>query len=91
MFGIDWNDPTTLWLNLTNAGLGLFVLGSVAVLIGAVAVELLEKFRAGLRHGVAQVGLGSHAIHTPKLGLTMADGGERADNGSSRKPHESKR
>ena len=78
MFGIDWNNPTTLWLNLTNAGLGLFVLGSVAVLIGAIALELVEKFRASLRQGAMQMqaGLGSHAIHTPELGLTMADGGE---------------
>ncbi|MBK7931245.1 MAG: hypothetical protein IPJ98_28320 [Bryobacterales bacterium] len=70
---IDWNNPTTLWLNLTNAGLGLFVLGSVAVLIPAVAVELAEKFRASLRQGDADAGGGQlMPSDTPELGLTMA-------------------
>lgn len=78
MFGVDWNDPTTLWLNLTNLGLGLLVLGSLAVLAGAIVVELYARFRVSQRQGAAQLqtGLGPHAIHTPELGLTMADGGE---------------
>jgi len=35
MFGVNWSDPTTLWLNLTNLGLGLLVLGCAIPIFGA--------------------------------------------------------
>jgi hypothetical protein len=31
MFGVNWNDPQTLWLNYTNLGLGLVVVACIAV------------------------------------------------------------
>jgi len=76
MSGFDWNDPTTLWLNLTNLGLGLLILGSVGVLFGGIGMELLARFRASLRQGAARLDTGLHVVHTRELGLTMADGGE---------------
>ena len=45
MFGVDWNNPETFWLNVTNLGLGLVVvLGFVVIVVGA-CCDLAEKFR----------------------------------------------
>ena len=75
----DW----TFWLNVTNAALGLVVLGAVAI-VGFV------MFRAYLQAKEPQAqtaGVGaqlaamlrddSHHMIVPELGLTMADGGEK--------------
>ena len=44
MIGTDWSDPTTLWLNILNAGLGIAcVLCYLAV--GWVVVEHLWRRR----------------------------------------------
>jgi hypothetical protein len=77
MFGLNWNDPTTLWLNLTNLGLGLIVLACLAAVGGGFFVEMYK--RVSLRRRAFQLMPGGgdlHALHTPQLGLTMADGGE---------------
>jgi hypothetical protein len=83
MFGSAWGDPETLWLNLTNVGLGIVVL----LCIGGVAYGILQDLVAR-RSRVPQsevdstvrrllAGIpGPHSFHTPELGLTMADGGE---------------
>ena len=43
MFGLDWSDPQTLWLNLTNLALGLITLAAVLVVAGGVLRELVTK------------------------------------------------
>lgn len=79
MFGINWNDPQTLWLNYTNFGLGLVVLACIGVAVYAFAVEIAARLRHTAPDVDAQVRdllASSHAFHSPELGLTMADGGE---------------
>jgi len=93
MFGVDWNDPATLWLNLTNLGLGMFVLGSVVILAGSVFAELFAKLRATQPQARMRFHtvLDPHAMHTPELGLTMADGGEPQIEPSKPQPPSPKR
>jgi hypothetical protein len=83
MFGVDWSDPQTLWLNLTNLALGVVTLVSLLVAIGAVARELMLKHKraravAGLDAELQAMfrGTSPHTMPVPGLGLTMADGGE---------------
>jgi hypothetical protein len=45
MFGVDWNDPQTLWLNITNLALGLVTLGCVLVFAYSVYAELRGRAR----------------------------------------------
>ena len=78
------SDPSTYWLNITNAALGLVTLiCCIAVGIG-VLQELatrrkrsasLSKLDSEVSDLVASLGDG-HAFHIPALGATMADGGE---------------
>lgn len=75
MFGIDWGNPQTLWLNLTNLALGIVTLLGLLVVAGGIAQELLAKRRkarelAGIDDEVR------HLLSVPELGITMADGGE---------------
>ncbi len=70
MFGIDWSDSQTLWLNVTNLVLGLVTLLAVAGVAFTCVREVLA--RRAKRH----VTEGAHAYFDPELGLTMADGGE---------------
>ena len=82
MFGANWNDPQTLWLNLTNLALGLVTLTALLVVAGAVAWELVLKRRKAHEFGRMDADMrtmlaGSpHVFGVPELGLTMADGGE---------------
>lgn len=74
MFGIEFFDPQTVWVNVTN-----FLLGVVTIVcIGAVAwgalVEVWERVRAS-----ARLAHDDHAFEVPGLGLTMADGGKKVD------------
>lgn len=69
-------DTEILWLNLTNAGLGLATLAGIAALAWAVVRELGE--RAKSRVAVREP-LDPHAAFLPELGLTMADGGENVE------------
>ncbi len=64
-----------LWLNLTNAGLGLATLAGIAALAWAVLRDLREKAKSR----VAVHDLDPHAAFLPELGLTMADGGEKVE------------
>jgi len=45
MFGVDWNDPQTLWLYITNLALGLVTLGCLVVLAYGVYLDLRERGR----------------------------------------------
>ena len=75
MFGIDWGNSQTLWLNLTNLALGIVTLLALGTVAFGVAQELYAKRRkareyAGMDEEVR------HMLRVPELGLTMADGGE---------------
>ena len=83
MFGIDWNNPDTLWLNLTNVVLGVVTLLALLGLAGAVGWEyVLRRRRAREMSGIDTelrnlIHEGSpYSLPVPGLGLTMADGGE---------------
>ena len=41
MFGVNWSDPQTLWLNITNLALGVVTLSAVLIVVGAVGWETL--------------------------------------------------
>ncbi len=83
MFGVDWSDPQTLWLNLTNLALGLVTLAAV-VMVGFVVVREMVSRRQKARElntldtelNTMLGGVSAHALHVPELGLTMADGGQ---------------
>ena len=68
-------DTEVLWLNLTNAGLGLATLAGIATLAWAAIRELRERATA---HAPVR-DLDPHAAFIPELGLTMADGGEKLE------------
>ena len=79
MFGIDWNNPQTLWLNLTNLGLGIAALVCVAAVAWNVVREVIEqrqKSSAVDRELKTMLSTQGHAMNLPDLGWTMADGGE---------------
>ena len=78
------SDPSTYWLNITNAALGLVTLICLAAVGIGIMQELaarrkksaaLSKLDTELSHLVASLGDG-HAFQIPSLGVTMADGGE---------------
>jgi hypothetical protein len=78
------SDPSTLWLTITNAALGVVVLiCCVAVAIGVFQelaakrkkVAVMSKIDREVSDLVASFEDG-HAFHLPGLGVTMADGGE---------------
>ena len=78
------SDPSTYWLTLTNAALGVIVLLCCAAVAYGVMQELAARRKrrsalSALDREVAElVGAYSdgHAFHVPGLGVTMADGGE---------------
>jgi hypothetical protein len=65
--------PDTFWLNFTNIALGLVTLVCVLAIGAGVVRELVARRRR------AAAAADDHAFATPRLGLTMADGGERLD------------
>jgi hypothetical protein len=76
MFSVDWSDPQTLWLNITNAALGAVVLICVLVLAVGVLQELRLRAKRRETEPTPIRLAGDHAFDVPGLGLTMADGGE---------------
>jgi len=83
MFGVDWSDPQTLWLNLTNLALGLVTVAAIVVVGFAVARELVLRRRKAREFNTLDAelntmlgGASAHVMHVPELGLTMADGGQ---------------
>lgn len=77
MFTLDWNDPQTFWLNVTNVVLALVTLASVVIIAFGVGQELLGRLRR--RIPILRREPDTHALRVPELGLTMADGGEPID------------
>ncbi len=59
-----------LWLNVTNVLLGVVVLACMIMIGAAVFAEVRARRRKRV------VAAEPHALFTPELGLTMADGGE---------------
>lgn len=72
MLSIDWSNPETLWLNLTNLGLGVVTLICVIAVGYSIVFEVWARKRATVSDE-------PHAMHVPELGWTMADGGEPVD------------
>jgi len=78
------SDPSTYWLTLTNAALGIVVL----ICCVAVGIGVIQELAARHKKRVASAQLDrevadlvasfqdGHAFHSPELGITMADGGE---------------
>jgi len=78
----DWSDPQTLWVNLTNLGLGLVTLVCCIVVGVSIVREIRAKARAKARAAAWE---DDHAFAVPGLGWTMADGGERKKGDADRK------
>ena len=78
------NDPSTYWLTLTNIGLGVVVLICCAAVLIGVLQEVAARHRkraaaSALDREVADLTgayTGGHVFDLPRLGVTMADGGE---------------
>ncbi|MBK8597282.1 MAG: hypothetical protein IPP07_05335 [Holophagales bacterium] len=79
-------DTEILWLNLTNAGLGLATLAGIGVLAWSAVRELAERAKSR----VSVHALDPHSAFIPELGLTMADGGEKIDEDEKRAKEEEK-
>ena len=73
MFGTDFFDPQTVWLNVTNLALGAVTLLCILAVGWGVATEVFARVR---KHVPINDG---HAFFNPDLGWTMADGGKRLD------------
>ena len=73
---INLGDPGTFWLNVTNAGLGAVTLLCCVVVGRAMFQDLAARLRdRSARKEAGNLELFSH----PRVGLTMADGGEPVD------------
>lgn len=72
----DWTNPETFWLNVTNIALGVATLICCVVLAVSVLQEVVVRLR---KRAEVQAHLDDHVFALPKLGLTMADGGEKED------------
>jgi hypothetical protein len=82
----DW----TFWLNVTNAALGLVVLGAILIVCFAMFREFLRakapqpQTASGIDQELAaMMREESHRMLVPELGLTMADGGEKREASNS--------
>jgi hypothetical protein len=75
VFGTDFFDPQTLWLNVTNLALGVVTL----LCIGAVGWGVASELLARARKQVTAPADDDHAFAVPGLGWTMADGGKKVD------------
>ncbi len=71
----DMADPKTYWLNLTNVVLGLVTLVCVVGLVRGVLLDLWGRSRGNAAPAAPS---DDHVFFQPELGVTMADGGEKA-------------
>jgi len=78
MFGIDFFDPETMWLNITNLALGILTLLALLAIVWGIVAEVVERLRARVRVPEAD----DHLLAVPGLGLTMADGGSKLEDHS---------
>ena len=79
---LNWSDPDTTWLNLTNIVLGAVIALCALVMVGGVVHEFISRLRkrrrieAELDRDMRLLN-DDHAFDSPTLGITMADGGEK--------------
>lgn len=73
MFGTDFFDPQTLWLNVTNLALGVVSLLCILAVGWGAATEVFARVRK------QAPAADDHAFAVPQLGWTMADGGKKLD------------
>lgn len=71
---VNWSDPETFWLNVTNMALGIITLVALLFILGSVVVELYDRAK---KRATAQT-LDFHILHVSELGLTAADGRENS-------------
>jgi hypothetical protein len=75
MFHVNWSDPQTLWLNITNLWLGIVTVLALGIVFVAIGQEWLARRRRA-REAEGLDAEMSHMLQVPELGMTMADGGE---------------
>lgn len=80
---LNSSDPDTHWLLITNIVMGVVVLLCVAIMAGGIAYEIAARIRKRRRFEAEierdmQMFADDHAFQVPGLGITMADGGEKA-------------
>lgn len=79
---LNWSDPDSTWLNITNIVLGVVVALCVLVMAGGIVHEFVSRIRKR-RRIEAEIDRDmrllndDRAFHSPNLGITMADGGEK--------------
>lgn len=81
---LNWSDPDSTWLNVTNIALGVVVVVCVAVMLGGVAHEIISRLRKRRRIDAEldrdmHLLNDDHAFDSPSLGITMADGGAKRE------------
>ena len=82
MFALNWSDPQTQWLTVTNIVLGAVVAVCLIVIAAGIAHEVVSRIRKRRRLD-AEIDGDMHRLFddrtfdVPGLGITMADGGER--------------
>jgi len=79
---LNWSDPETTWLNITNIFLGAVVAVCVLVMAGGVVHEIVARIRKRRRIEAEidrdmRMLADDRAFHSATLGVTMADGGEK--------------
>lgn len=70
----NWSDPQTLWLNLTNLGLGIATIIAIAAVAYIVVREIVAERKKVTAPNAGQ--MSPHVYFERDLGFTMADGGE---------------
>jgi hypothetical protein len=70
MFNLNWSDPDVRWLVITNWTLFAVTMACIGIVLYGVVLQLLKR---------RSERTDEHAMMVPELGLTMADGGERAE------------
>lgn len=73
MIDINWSDPDTLWLNVTNLALGIVTLLCCLLCVYAVAKEVWVRRAKTSKDTIL---LDDHSFRLAG-GWTMADGGQR--------------
>ena len=69
----DSSTPDAFWLDVTNAGLGVFCLACIVAIGWAIVQDVREKRHARVtEHSRSDY----HVLDSPEFGLTMADGGQ---------------
>lgn len=79
---LNWSDPETHWLIVTNIILGLVVALCVVIMAAGIVYEIVARIRKRRRIEAEidrdmQMFNDDHAFNVPGLGITMADGGEK--------------